>query len=155
MDWRSFCSFSNSSCLGLYLASTCDDTFLSSSESIIAFWTLTTATLSWADATVARGARTKHSRPARMAIERNILLGLLSMETHRLAYPQPNSRGAWLRPCRRASLPGAVSVDGAADPGLHLILIKDRLHPANVRFHVDFGESFSRFHLCLPVFAFR
>src|SRR5580658_2411149 len=94
MDWRSCCIFSNSSCLGLYLASTSADVFLSSSESIIAFWTLTTAILSWADATVARGARTNKTKPARMARERNIFLGLLRMETHRLTH----RRGPWLRP---------------------------------------------------------
>src|SRR5580698_4334317 len=93
MDCRSCCIFSNSSCLGLYLASTEADTCLSSSESSIAFCTLTTATLSWADATVARGARTRHNRPARIARERNIVLGLLRMEKHRVAYP-PGGRGA-------------------------------------------------------------
>src|SRR5580658_5316975 len=118
MDWRSCCIFSNSSCLGLYLASTSAETFLSSSESIIAFWTLTTAILSWAEATVARGARAKQNRPARMARERNILLGLLRMETHRLAYP----RGAWLRPCRRASARRGTR--------LHLILETDCVRPS-------------------------
>ena len=77
-------------------------------------------------------------------------LALLKKKTDSWQRDEFVDTGGWTKP------PGAQkSVDGAADPGLHLILIKDRLHPANVRFHVDFGESFGRFHLCLPVFAFR
>src|SRR5207248_2512955 len=91
------------SCRGLYFASRAADAFLISSESTIAFCTLTTATFNWADAILANGASARHSRPARIARETDIIQGLLRMENHRLAQvkallrqaPEPvtNARG--------------------------------------------------------------
>src|SRR5580658_3919750 len=98
MDCRSLCSLMSSSWRGLNFASNCADIFLSSSESSIACCTLTTATFNWADAELTNGEIARHSKPARMARERNIVVELLRMEKHRLSQSNTGVTSLELRP---------------------------------------------------------